>query len=141
MLKTPSDFPHAGSFAMLDGVKVRIIRVEPDGNRFVSGKGIARTVPLDRLIALEEAKPAIQLWADQRIIAVGGGVITPAGDVFGDYCAWFARVLPADSQVQRHAFDRALLKLGFRTVRAPVAGRMSRCWAFALSEGKRSAAA
>lgn len=53
MLKTPSEFPNPGSYALLEGREVRIIAHRPDGQALVSlskiGESVTRTLPISQL--------------------------------------------------------------------------------------------
>lgn len=53
MLKVPSEFPQPGSYALLDGVQVRIIAHRDGGDALVSlskvGESVTRTVPISLL--------------------------------------------------------------------------------------------
>ena len=61
MLKIPTEFPQPGSYALLDGVRVRIISHRDAGDALVSlskvGESITRTVPISRLKAPVTARP------------------------------------------------------------------------------------
>lgn len=61
MLKVPSEFPQPGSYALLDGVRVRIIAHRDAGDALVSlskvGESVTRTVPISRLKAPDADRP------------------------------------------------------------------------------------
>lgn len=135
MLKTSSEFPHPGSYALLDGVKVRIIRAGRGGDVFVTGEGVARVIPSAHLVAFHQDSPIVDQWIDQRVDAVGAGAATSTGDAWADFCAWHERVFLDAPRMTRMAFSRNLLTRGFMQV-----VRAGRCWAFQLGARERNAA-
>src|SRR3546814_9047311 len=100
MLKTSSEFPHPGSYALLDGVKVRIIRAERGGDVFVTGEGVARVIASAHLVAFHQDSPIVDQWIDQRVAAVGAGAATPTADAWADFCAWHERSEEHTSELQ-----------------------------------------
>src|SRR3546814_17571248 len=127
MLKTSSEFPHPGSYALLDGVKVRIIRAERGGDVFVTGEGVARVIASEHLVAFHQDSPIVDQWIDQRVAALGTGAATPTADARTAFCAWHERGFLQVPRMTRVAFSRNLLPWGSLQV-----VRSGRCWAFTL---------
>src|SRR3546814_15609378 len=82
MLKTSSEFPHPGSYALLDGVKVRIIRAERGGDVFVTGEGVARVIARAHLVAFHPDSTIVDQWIDPRVPPVGARAATPTADAW-----------------------------------------------------------
>lgn len=141
MLQTPTEFPHAGSYALYRGDKVRIQQINANGTRLISGRSrkhgsIMKTVAVDQLAPFAEAQHNVQRWADERIATVTFDPRTRAGAAWEDYAAWYEREQPADPIVTRQAFARRVFAMGYRT--APLSGG-ARAWNFTLNAEPRKA--
>lgn len=120
MLQTPTEFPHAGSYALYRGAKVRIQQINADGTRLISGRtsdrhAIDKKVTIDQLEPFTEAQHNVQRWADERIATVTFDPRTSASDAWEDYLAWYDREHPGDPIVTRQAFARRVFAMGYRT--------------------------
>lgn len=129
MLKAPAEFPWPGSEALFGDRRVRINRVEPDGRRFVTGKGVARTVDLDQLSDASLPDDPMGRWYAERAVAIDGDACpTPTEDLYRDFLTFCrARRVEEYQTPSRMAFGHFLNLKGHGATVRKVDGRNHRC--------------
>lgn len=129
MLKSIAEFPYAGSEALLGDRRVRINRVEPDGRRFVTGKGVARTVDLDQLSDASLPDQPMDRWYAERAATLEGDACpTPTEDLYRDFLTFCrARLVEEFQTPTRMAFGHFLNLKGHGATVRKVDGKAQRC--------------
>src|SRR3546814_18076751 len=112
MLKTSSEFPHPGSYALLDGVKVRIIRADRGGDVFVTGEGVARVIGSSHLVAFNHDSPIGDQWLDHGVSDAWARVAPHSPAASARFSAWVASVFLPVPRLSRMALRRNFLTHG-----------------------------
>ncbi|MBM3928412.1 MAG: hypothetical protein FJ335_08150 [Sphingomonadales bacterium] len=92
MLSQHAPFPYAGSTALYGDRQVRIIRVEADGRRLITGNGkpqLCKTVDISELTDAAIPADPVKAWFDDRVVS--GTAFTSVVDLHDDFAAYSAR--------------------------------------------------
>lgn len=111
MLSTSTPFPQAGADALVGGKLGRIIRVNADGSRFVTGPGLAVTVPLAELSDPHALGTGLDEWIAERLDRTPGNH-TSLPALHDDYLGWCRDLGATDPINVRSIFATALVRAG-----------------------------